>query len=176
MLLDMIGEGGTSVSPTAQTHTATPLPIYCDPFRDAISLGSWQYMPFRILCMMWRAMLAMTQWIARFTLCKIVILVLPFYCVSIPLTHPFVVFFIVVSYRGSSSVSNYWTDATTALVPYRFCAGCLVHDGFFLADEHIAVHSGLLPVLSDLQRLYPTYSTVFTGHSLGEYPGLKKDG
>lgn len=74
--------------------------------------------------------------------------------------------FFVVRFRGSSSFSNYWTDAKTDLVPYSHCSGCLVHDGFAAAEETV-VPSGLISVLETLHNQFPNYPAVFTGHSLG---------
>ncbi|KAI1761343.1 alpha/beta-hydrolase [Hypoxylon sp. FL1150] len=72
---------------------------------------------------------------------------------------------IVVSIKGSESVRNWIADLTFIAVPCDLVDDCLVHDGFLTAYNEIA--EDLLAGVANATAAYPTYKTIFTGHSLG---------
>ena len=72
---------------------------------------------------------------------------------------------IVLSFRGSHSLRNWFTNLAVALVPADWCAGCRVHEGFLAAYN--AQSANLLAALAQLRAANPGYRLVTTGHSLG---------
>jgi hypothetical protein len=74
---------------------------------------------------------------------------------------------IYVVFRGTNSLRNWIDDLKFAKAdyPYPRCSGCEVHKGFYEAEQ--AVISGILSEVQRLKRVYPSYSVVITGHSLG---------
>lgn len=74
---------------------------------------------------------------------------------------------IYVSFRGSSSLSNWVTNLHANLVTYKewSACNCKVHGGF--QDAVDAVKSEVLKEVNRLHNKYPTYKIKVTGHSLG---------
>ncbi|KAI1772836.1 alpha/beta-hydrolase [Hypoxylon cercidicola] len=72
---------------------------------------------------------------------------------------------IVVSIKGSESVRNWIADLSFIAVPCDLVDGCSVHMGFLTAYNEIA--EALLAGVANATAAYPTYRTIFTGHSLG---------
>ncbi|KAF8426627.1 Alpha/Beta hydrolase protein [Tirmania nivea] len=73
---------------------------------------------------------------------------------------------IVVAYRGSQSIRNWFTNALIEMksIP-QWCPGCEVHSGFlnaFQEEQATVVNS-----VTKLLQKYPEYRLVVTGHSLG---------
>ncbi len=50
-------------------------------------------------------------------------------------------------------------------VQYPACEGCLVHDGFYAAEQ--ACILTVVEEVRKLKRRFPAYTVVVTGHSLG---------
>jgi hypothetical protein len=75
--------------------------------------------------------------------------------------------YIVVSFRGSQSLRNWITNLEFAKLDmvYPACSGCLVHSGFYNAEQTII--SKAISAVKSLQTLHPTYKVLVTGHSLG---------
>jgi hypothetical protein len=74
---------------------------------------------------------------------------------------------IYVVLRGSSSTMNWLDDFEVKQVPYKTypeCA-CKVHYGFYRSA--LGVSNKTVDVVRSLQKNYPTYSVVVTGHSYG---------
>lgn len=74
---------------------------------------------------------------------------------------------IVVAFRGSSNIENWFADLDFKKMPYpdASCSGCEVHTGFFQVYLEMAAS-----MLSDVQALvnkYPGAPVLVTGHSLG---------
>lgn len=72
---------------------------------------------------------------------------------------------IVLAFRGSHSVRNWLADLAAGQQPISWCAGCMVHDGFYSAYMDEAAQ--LRTTISALKRAHPSYRIVATGHSLG---------
>ncbi|KAF9529909.1 alpha/beta-hydrolase [Crepidotus variabilis] len=77
---------------------------------------------------------------------------------------------IVVALRGSSSITDFITDATIALTSYSSPgasapAGTLVHTGFQTAWNSVA--SSVISSIKSQLAAHPDYSIVTSGHSLG---------
>lgn len=78
---------------------------------------------------------------------------------------------IVVAFKGTNpkNLANWITDLTTTLVPYTNLASAppnaMVHEGFY--DSYNSMRSALLSNFAALFMQYPTYSILFTGHSMG---------
>jgi predicted lipase len=75
---------------------------------------------------------------------------------------------IIVAFVGSgSTIRNWFTDFTFAQVPYTLtdCTSCWIHSGFSTgrSERRDAV---LNTVISALE-MYPDYSLIITGHSIG---------
>ncbi|PHH71139.1 hypothetical protein CDD82_6719 [Ophiocordyceps australis] len=72
---------------------------------------------------------------------------------------------IVVSFRGSTNIRNYLTDLQFGWSRCHLVPNCLVHSGFLYAwnDASTIVQSSIVLIRSH----HPSYSLVFTGHSLG---------
>ncbi|CAN8066358.1 unnamed protein product [Agarophyton chilense] len=69
---------------------------------------------------------------------------------------------IVISIRGTSSISDLITDLLCENAPF---AGGYAHSG--MKDAAYALYTSLLPTLRAALQKYPRYSVVVTGHSLG---------
>lgn len=72
---------------------------------------------------------------------------------------------IVVTFRGSQNLVNWWTDFTFTKVTYPYCNGCEVHKGFWEEWQSFEV-----PMIQDVRALlaqYPSASIGVYGHSLG---------
>jgi hypothetical protein len=74
---------------------------------------------------------------------------------------------IYVVIRGSSSVMNWLDDFEIKLVPYDSFpeCNCTVHYGFY--NSALGVASKTVDSVKTLQKKYPGYSVVVTGHSYG---------
>jgi hypothetical protein len=78
---------------------------------------------------------------------------------------------IYVVFRGSSSIMNWLADLEVRLVSYTTfpdCA-CEVHNGFY--KSALGVRNKTISSVKILQKAYPTYSVVVTGHSYGASVG-----
>ena len=80
---------------------------------------------------------------------------------------------IYVVLRGSSSIMNWVDDAEVRKVPYTTyldeCNKCKVHNGFYRSA--LGVKSQTVESVKILQKEYPLYETVVTGHSYGAAVG-----
>lgn len=72
---------------------------------------------------------------------------------------------IVVVPRGSYTVQDWIADFEFALVPYKRCPLCTVHNGVYSATEVIKKQSW--DKIKNLLKKYPDYELITTGHSLG---------
>ncbi|KAF9457131.1 alpha/beta-hydrolase [Collybia nuda] len=77
---------------------------------------------------------------------------------------------IVVVFRGSTSPTDFLTDAALLLVPFispgvNAPSGTLVHAGFLLAWDSVA--SSVISTVSSQLAAHPDYTIVTSGHSLG---------
>jgi fermentation-respiration switch protein FrsA (DUF1100 family) len=73
---------------------------------------------------------------------------------------------IVLSFRGSSSVENWISNAEFALSDASgICSGCEAHDGFLSSWQ--SVSGTLTSEVASTLAANPGYRLVFTGHSLG---------
>jgi Lipase (class 3) len=76
---------------------------------------------------------------------------------------------IYVVYRGSSSLLNWLDDFEIKKVPYdtfsQECIDCKVHYGFY--QTALSVRNQTVSSVIKLKNLYPNYSIICTGHSLG---------
>ena len=72
---------------------------------------------------------------------------------------------IYVVFRGSSSITNFIDDMNFFQVPYPYCEKCSVHKGFYSANA--AVVKDITEEVLRLQKMFPSYDVVVTGHSLG---------
>lgn len=72
---------------------------------------------------------------------------------------------IVLSYRGSTSLSNWIGNINIDFNAFAPCSGCLVHRGFLSSwdDSKDSITATLTQAKSD----HPDYSIAATGHSLG---------
>ena len=72
---------------------------------------------------------------------------------------------IILSYRGSSSLSNWIGNINIDFNAFAPCSGCQVHRGFLSSwnDSKDRVKAALSQAKAD----HPDYSIIFTGHSLG---------
>mmetsp|Transcript_4006 Transcript_4006/g.11166 ORF Transcript_4006/g.11166 Transcript_4006/m.11166 type:complete len:282 (+) Transcript_4006:120-965(+) len=71
---------------------------------------------------------------------------------------------IVVSFRGSTDITNWINNFQVFKVNYPFCDGCKVHKGFY--DTWESLRSQVLDGVSQLFSKYG-YDIIVTGHSLG---------
>jgi hypothetical protein len=78
---------------------------------------------------------------------------------------------IYVVLRGSSSVMNWLDDFEVRQVPYTTFSDCKcnVHNGFYRSA--LGVKNRTISSVKMLQKAYPTYSVVVTGHSYGASVG-----
>ena len=76
---------------------------------------------------------------------------------------------IYVIFRGSSSLLNWIDDIEIRKVPYKTflpeCQNCKVHNGFYRTT--ISVKNKTIDSILTLKKIYPRYSVICTGHSLG---------
>lgn len=73
---------------------------------------------------------------------------------------------IVLSFRGSTDISNWIADLTFAFNDDTgLCDGCDVHSGFWKAWQ--AVADDVTAQIESALSTYPDYQFVVTGHSLG---------
>ncbi|KAM4067105.1 lipase (class 3) domain-containing protein [Hirsutella rhossiliensis] len=73
---------------------------------------------------------------------------------------------IVVSFRGTASVWDFFTDVRYLQIPARgLCRKCLVHHGFYRAFENI--QSEMFKKVRALLEKHKDYRLIVTGHSLG---------
>jgi hypothetical protein len=78
---------------------------------------------------------------------------------------------IVVAFKGTNpkNLANWITDLSTGLVPYTHIASApanaLVHDGFY--GSYNSMRAAMIANVNALLALHPTYSILFTGHSMG---------
>lgn len=76
---------------------------------------------------------------------------------------------IVISVRGTSSLSNWLTDLVWAPQPTAMCRDCWAHLGFLFAYSEIV--KTVNATLSSATKLYPSYKITLAGHSLGAAVG-----
>ncbi len=72
---------------------------------------------------------------------------------------------IYVVFRGTQSNRDWFDDFHIKLIDYPLCEGCKVHRGFYNAQK--SVNFNMLLETIDLINIYPSFSIVLTGHSLG---------
>jgi hypothetical protein len=75
---------------------------------------------------------------------------------------------IYVSFRGSSSALNWMDDFEVKLVPYisyNECFNCKIHNGFYRSA--LSVTNKTIDTLKILQKRFPLYTILLTGHSYG---------
>lgn len=72
---------------------------------------------------------------------------------------------IVISFRGSSSVRNWITNANFGLADIDFCANCKAHAGFKKSWNE--ARPSVWPAVTAAKAAHPTFKIVATGHSLG---------
>ncbi|KKK19637.1 hypothetical protein P175DRAFT_0434816 [Aspergillus ochraceoroseus IBT 24754] len=72
---------------------------------------------------------------------------------------------IVVSFRGSSDLSNWIADLDISLTDSSLCSGCKIHSGFWKAWETVA--TTITAKVEAAVSSYSGYTLVFTGHSYG---------
>ncbi|KAK9769121.1 putative Lipase [Seiridium cardinale] len=76
---------------------------------------------------------------------------------------------IVASFRGSHSVRNWITDLVFVQELCDITTGCLLHTGFY--DAWLEVADNVTAAIAAAVATNPSYSIVFTGHSLGAAVG-----
>ncbi|KAK9238604.1 Alpha/Beta hydrolase protein [Lipomyces kononenkoae] len=80
---------------------------------------------------------------------------------------------ILLVFRGTNSLTNWFTNLDTIQEPYPSvsselvtgCSRCMVHRGFLTSYLETRVYTK--PILEELKAKYPNYSLLVTGHSLG---------
>lgn len=72
---------------------------------------------------------------------------------------------IVLTFRGSNSLSNWKANLHVLRRPSDLCPRCNVHVGFW--DAWVEIRSRLKPQVLRVVEAYPDYRFVITGHSLG---------
>ena len=73
---------------------------------------------------------------------------------------------IVLSFRGSKTISNWIADLDFILTAVSdLCSGCEVHRGFWRAWETVA--DEMTTQVKTAMTTYPDYTVVVTGHSFG---------
>jgi predicted lipase len=72
---------------------------------------------------------------------------------------------IYVTFRGSTSISDWANNLDLILTSYPKCDDCKVHKGFYVAQQ--SVISYVLHSVEALRQKFPSYTVVVTGHSLG---------
>jgi hypothetical protein len=89
---------------------------------------------------------------------------------------------IYVVLRGSSSIINWLDNFEVKLIPYTSYpnCNCSVHNGFYRSA--LGIKNKTIETVKTLQKIYPNYSVVVTGHSYGAACGqllameLEKEG
>lgn len=74
---------------------------------------------------------------------------------------------IYVVFRGSMTITNWLDDFETLMTSYPLCAQCSVHAGFYYSAQ--SVKNDVIAWVQDLQKQFPSYDVVVTGHSLGDF-------
>ncbi|KAF2653939.1 alpha/beta-hydrolase [Lophiostoma macrostomum CBS 122681] len=72
---------------------------------------------------------------------------------------------VVVAFRGSSSVKNWFTNLDFKLTNTDLCDGCTAHNGFW--QSWVDSRDDILGAIKNYKTAYPGYKLVSTGHSLG---------
>lgn len=72
---------------------------------------------------------------------------------------------IYVVFRGSMTITNWLDDFETLMTSYPMCSQCAVHAGFYYSAQ--SVKDIVIEWVQQLQKKYPTYDVIVTGHSLG---------
>jgi alpha/beta superfamily hydrolase len=72
---------------------------------------------------------------------------------------------IVLSFRGSESIRNYFSDLNFALVPLDICDGCQGDAGFW--SSWVETREAVSAAVKVVTAAHPNYKIVTTGHSLG---------
>ena len=72
---------------------------------------------------------------------------------------------IYVVFRGSMTITNWLDDFETLMTSYPMCSQCSVHAGFYYSAQ--SVKDTVVQWVQQLQKQYPAYDVVVTGHSLG---------
>jgi len=76
---------------------------------------------------------------------------------------------IYVVFRGSSSIMNWVDDFEIKKVKYTTylpeCLECKIHYGFY--NSALSIKNETIDAVGNLNKLYPSYSVICTGHSLG---------
>ncbi|KAI9738707.1 MAG: hypothetical protein M1834_008212 [Cirrosporium novae-zelandiae] len=73
--------------------------------------------------------------------------------------------YLVVAFRGSSSIRNWITDLTFGLTDTDLCDDCQAHSGFW--DSWESARGDILSSIESAIDDYSGYTLVVTGHSLG---------
>ncbi|KAJ4422920.1 hypothetical protein N0V82_002447 [Gnomoniopsis sp. IMI 355080] len=76
---------------------------------------------------------------------------------------------IIISLRGSSSLSNWLGDVVWARQPTTMCRNCWAHLGFLFAYAEVV--KNVNATLFSATKLFPNYKISLTGHSLGAAVG-----
>lgn len=78
--------------------------------------------------------------------------------------------FIIISFRGSSNIENWLTNIDESLLNvdniYK-TKNAFIHRGFFENVFNNEVYFKIERELSNIQKQYPNFKIIFTGHSLG---------
>lgn len=72
---------------------------------------------------------------------------------------------IILSYRGTVSLSNWIGNVNVGFNSFAPCAGCQVHAGFL--SSWTASRDQVKAALTKAKADNPDYQIIFTGHSLG---------
>jgi hypothetical protein len=72
---------------------------------------------------------------------------------------------IVVAFRGSYNIKNWFADLDFVKCDYPACSGCEVHAGFY--DVYLSMSSEMLSDVQTLVSANPGAPILVTGHSLG---------
>ncbi|KAF2685303.1 alpha/beta-hydrolase [Lentithecium fluviatile CBS 122367] len=72
---------------------------------------------------------------------------------------------IVISFRGSSSVRNWISNANFGLSDVSWCDDCSAHAGFKASWEE--AEAGVLAAVTAAKAEHPDFKVIATGHSLG---------
>jgi predicted lipase len=72
---------------------------------------------------------------------------------------------IIVAFRGSDNTKNWIDDFDFLQIAYVRCAGCLMHNGFYLA--YLSIASKMKAQIEFLLQKYRGSPIYVTGHSLG---------
>ena len=72
---------------------------------------------------------------------------------------------VVVAFRGSASLVNWWENLKFLMTEYPFCDQCEVHRGFY--QEYMNQREAILSGVKTLIARHPGTPVLVTGHSLG---------